>query len=152
MNREKIILLVEDNADDEFLTIRALKKKNILNEVVVARDGAEALDYLFGSGKNADAELPRLPELILLDLNLPKVSGLEVLRKIRENDRTRLLPVVILTTSIEERDKIESYSLGANSYIQKPVDFEQFSDAILRVGVYWLVLNQNPLPPRGDHG
>lgn len=150
MEKNKTILLVEDNLDDEELTIRALKKKNILNDVVVARDGAEALDYIFGEGKHAGRDLSVMPELILLDLNLPKISGLDVLRRIRSNERTKLLPVVILTTSSEERDRIESYKLGANSYIRKPVNFEQFSEAILQLGVYWLVLNQGPpIPKRG---
>lgn len=144
MPKDNFILLVEDNPDDEALTIRALKRKNILNNVAVARDGAEALDFLFGVGKHEGRDPSVLPELILLDLNLPKISGLDVLRKIRENGNTRLLPVVVLTTSDEERDKIESYRLGANSYIRKPVDFEQFSEAILQLGVYWLVLNQGP--------
>jgi two-component system response regulator len=144
MEGNKIILLVEDNIDDEVLTIRALKKKNILNDVVTARDGAEALDYLMGTGKYAGRDLSVMPEVILLDLNLPKISGMEVLRRIRGDDRTAFLPVVVLTTSNEERDKIESYKLGANSYIRKPVDFEQFSEAILQLGVYWLVLNQGP--------
>lgn len=140
---EKLILLVEDNPDDEALTIRALKKNKLLNEVIVAHDGAEALDFLFG--KNASGEKSaHLPELVLLDLNLPKVNGLEVLRRIRSDERTRMLPVVILTTSDEERDRVESYKLGANSYIRKPVDFEQFSLAVQQLGVYWLVLNLGP--------
>jgi len=135
---QKTILLVEDNEDDELLTIRALQKNNILNEVVVARDGAEALDCLFGD--NA----VRLPQLILLDLNLPKISGLEVLKRIRSEEKTRLLPVVVLTTSDEEKDRVSSYSLGANSYIRKPVDFEQFSESVRQLGMYWLVLNKGP--------
>lgn len=133
------ILLVEDNPDDELLAMRALKKNNILNEVRVAHDGAEALEYLEGlSGDEA------LPELILLDLQLPKVSGLEVLKAIRENPRTQLLPVVILTSSDEEQDLMTSYQLGANSYIRKPVDFSQFVEAVQQLGVYWLVLNLTP--------
>jgi len=140
MNQKKIILLVEDNPDDEALTIRALKKNNILNEVIVARDGAEAIDLLFGDNENESI----FPELILLDLNLPKISGLEVLKRIRSNEKTRMLPVVILTTSNEERDRIQSYELCVNSYIRKPVDFKQFSESILQVGVYWLVLNEGP--------
>ncbi|MCX5865173.1 MAG: response regulator [Deltaproteobacteria bacterium] len=139
-----MILLVEDNPDDEALTLRALQKNNIINEVVVARDGVEALDFLFGTGVYAGRDLALMPEVILLDINLPKINGLEVLEKIRANERTRLLPVVILTTSNEEQDKIKSYSLGANSFIRKPVDFQQFSEAIRQLGVYWLVLNQGP--------
>jgi two-component system response regulator len=133
------ILLVEDNPDDELLALRALKKNNILNEVRVAHDGAEALDYL--EGLTGDEVLP---ELILLDLQLPKVSGLEVLKAIRENPRTQLLPVVILTSSDEEKDLISSYQLGANSYIRKPVDFSQFVEAVQQLGIYWLVLNLTP--------
>lgn len=142
-----MILLVEDNPDDEDLTIRALQKNNILNKVVVARDGAEALDFLHGLGKHAGRDTSVMPELILLDLNLPKLSGLEVLKKVREDERTRLLPVVVLTTSNEDRDKIESYRLGCNSYIRKPVDFIQFNEAIRQLGMYWLLLNQGP--PKG---
>ena len=133
------ILLVEDNPDDELLALRALKKNNILNEVRVARDGAEALDYLEGLSANES-----LPELILLDLQLPKISGLEVLKAIRENSRTQLLPVVILTSSDEEQDLMRSYQLGANSYIRKPVDFSQFVEAVQQLGIYWLVLNLTP--------
>ena len=133
------ILLVEDNPDDELLAMRALKKNNILNEVKVARDGAEALEYL--ESLSADEALP---ELILLDLQLPKVSGLEVLKAIRENPRTQLLPVVILTSSDEEKDLVSSYQLGANSYIRKPVDFSQFVEAVQQLGIYWLVLNLTP--------
>lgn len=140
----KTILLVEDNPDDEALAIRALKKKNILNEMVVARDGAEALDYLFGQGRYAGREVAETPEVILLDLKLPKITGLEVLERIRQDERTRLVPVVVLTTSDEERDRIESYRLGANSFIRKPINFERFSEAILQLGMYWLVLNQGP--------
>ena len=142
--RTNMILLVEDNPDDEALTLRALKKNNILNEVVVARDGVEALDFLFGTGAYAGRDLSLMPEVILLDINLPKINGLEVLERIRKNVRTRLLPVVILTTSNEERDKIKSYTLGANSFIRKPVDFQQFSEAIRHLGIYWLLLNQSP--------
>ena len=139
--REKTILLVEDNPDDVTLTIRALKKNHLLNDVVVARDGAEALDLLFGK-----VETPpmALPELILLDINLPKINGLEVLEKIRGNERTSLLPVVVLTTSDEDRDRIESYRLGANSYISKPVEFEEFSTAVRQLGIYWLAINIGP--------
>ena len=139
-----MILLVEDNPDDEALTLRALKKNNILNEVVVARDGVEALDFLFGTGAHAGRDLARMPEVILLDINLPRINGLEVLEKIRANERTKLLPVVILTTSNEEQDKLKSYTLGANSFIRKPVDFQQFSEAIRHLGIYWLLLNQSP--------
>ena len=142
--RTNMILLVEDNPDDEALTLRALKKNNILNEVVVARDGVEALDFLFGTGAHAGRDLARMPEVILLDINLPRINGLEVLEKIRANERTRLLPVVILTTSNEEQDKLKSYTLGANSFIRKPVDFQQFSEAIRHLGIYWLLLNQSP--------
>ncbi len=142
-----IILLVEDNPDDEALTLRAFKKNKILNEVVVAHDGAEALDYLFGESSYASRDTSVMPELILLDLKLPKVDGLEVLERIRADERTKLLPVVILTSSKEEQDLIEGYSLGANSYIRKPVDFRQFSEAIQLLGLYWLVLNE--LPPKG---
>lgn len=141
---DKIILLVEDNPDDEALTLRALKKNNIRNEVVVARDGVEALDYLLATGASPGREAQAKPQVILLDLNLPKLDGLEVLRRIRADERTRLLPVVILTSSKEERDRIEGYSLGANSYIRKPVDFGQFTEAVRQLGLYWLVLNEPP--------
>jgi len=136
----KVLLLVEDNADDEALTLRALRRHNVGNEVIVARDGAQALEYLFGS----DVAEQDLPEVILLDLKLPKVDGLEVLREIRKNDRTKCLPVVILTSSGEERDLVESYRLGANSYVRKPVGFEEFSQAVGQLGLYWLLLNQAP--------
>ncbi|MEH1942111.1 MAG: response regulator [Nostoc sp.] len=139
-----MILLVEDNPDDEALTLRALKKNNILNEVVVARDGAEALDYLFGKGVYADRDMSVMPNLILLDLKLPKMDGLEVLRHLRTDDRTKILPVVILTSSKEEQDLINGYSLGANSYVRKPVDFSQFSEAVRQLGLYWFVLNESP--------
>ena len=142
--RKKIILLVEDNPDDELLAIRALKKNNIMNEVVVTRDGTEALDYLFGAGAYAGRDMSVMPQIILLDLKLPKVDGLEVLRRIRNDERTKLLPVVVLTSSREERDLIESYSLGANSYIRKPVNFARFTEAIRQLGLYWLVLNESP--------
>lgn len=141
--REKIILLVEDNADDEALTLRALKMNNILNEVVVARDGVEALDYLFGTGKHVGRDMSQLPSVTLLDLKLPKIDGLEVLKKVRANEVTKLLPVVILTSSKEDQDLINGYSLGANSYIRKRVDFSQFSEAIRQLGLYWLVLNES---------
>jgi two-component system, response regulator len=139
-----IILLVEDNQDDELLCLRAFKKSNLKNEVVVARDGVEALDYLFGTGVYDGRNPAEAPQVILLDLKLPKIDGLEVLRRIRADERTRLLPVVILTTSNEQEDMVHSYSLGANSYIRKPVDFNQFVAAIQHLGLYWLVLNQTP--------
>lgn len=142
--KNKIILLVEDNPDDVKLTMRALKKNNILNEVVLASDGVEALDYLFGTGKFSQRDTSIPPQLILLDLKMPKVDGLEVLQRIRADERTKLLPVVILTTSSEDKDRIESYNLGANSYIRKPVDFNQFSEAVQQLGLYWLVLNEGP--------
>ncbi len=141
---KKIILLVEDNPDDELLAIRALKKNNIMNEVVVARDGTEALDYLFGTGAYSDRDTSVTPQVILLDLKLPKIDGLEVLRRLRNDERTKLLPVVVLTSSKEDKDLNESYRLGANSYIRKPVDFIQFTEAIKQLGLYWLVLNEAP--------
>ncbi len=141
--RQRMILLVEDNPDDEALTRRALAKNNIQNEIVVARDGAEALDYLFATDPHA-GHPAIVPEVILLDLKLPKIDGLEVLRRIRAHERTRLLPVVILTSSKEEQDLVNGYRLGANSYIRKPVDFEQFVDAVRQLGLYWLVLNEPP--------
>ena len=139
------ILLIEDNSDDEVLTLRALKKNNIHNEVVVAHDGVEALDYLFGMGSHAGRDLGVMPQLILLDLKLPKLDGLEVLRRIRADQRTRLLPVVILTSSNEQADRINGYGLGANSYVRKPVDFAQFIEAVKQLGLYWLILNE-PAP------
>ncbi len=142
---EKLILLVEDNPDDEALTLRAFKKNNIHNTVVVAHDGAEALDFLFGSDARTGLDLVMtLPQVVLLDLKLPKVDGLEVLRRIREDARTKLLPVVILTSSREEQDLLKSYASGANSYIRKPVDFNQFTEAVRQLGLYWLVLNEPP--------
>lgn len=141
---EKMILLVEDNPDDELLTIRALKKNNIGNKVVVAHDGAEALDFLFCTGIYAGRDPKDVPQVILLDLKLPKVDGLEVLSRIRSDPRTSLLPVVILTSSKEERDMIEGYKNGANSYVRKPVDFNQFVEAVRQLGLYWLVLNETP--------
>jgi two-component system response regulator len=141
---DKAILLVEDNPDDEALTLRALKKNNIKNEVVIAHDGAEALDYLFGTGKYAGRNTDVLPQVVLLDLKLPKVEGLEVLRRVRADKRTKLLPVVILTSSNEEQDRIDGYGLGANSYVRKPVDFNQFIDAARHLGLYWLILNEPP--------
>jgi two-component system response regulator len=140
--KDKVILLVEDNPRDEALTLRALKKSNIVNEVVVARDGVEALDYLLGIGTHAGRDMNMMPQLILLDLKLPKVNGLQVLQGIRSDERIRRLPVVIFTSSSEEEDMIKSYDLGANSYVRKPVDFEQFLEATRQLGMYWLVLNQ----------
>jgi CheY-like chemotaxis protein len=140
----KVILLVEDNPDDVALTLRALKKSKIRNEVVVAQDGVEAVEYLFGTGKFADRDTRVQPQVVLLDLKMPRMDGLEVLQKLRSSDRTKLLPVVVLTTSNEDRDKVESYKLGANSYIRKPVDFEQFAEAVQQLGLYWLVLNETP--------
>ena len=139
---DKVILLVEDNPDDEALTLRALKKNNIQNDVVIAHDGAEALDYLFGTGAYAGRDVSALPSVTLLDLKLPKIDGLEVLKRIRADERTRFLPVVILTSSKEEQDLINGYKLGANSYIRKPVDFSQFIDAVRQLGLYWLLLNE----------
>jgi two-component system response regulator len=139
---DKAILLVEDNPDDELLTLRALEKSNLLNKVVVTRDGVEALDYLHGTGAYAGRDRRPMPQLVLLDLKLPRIDGLEVLRRIRADERTQLLPVVVLTSSDEERDIVESYRLGANSYIHKPVDFLQFTEAVQQLGLYWLVLNK----------
>jgi len=144
MNDKKIILLVEDNPDDVTLTLRVLKKNNIANEVVEAHDGIEALDYLFGTGAHAGRDLHQQPQVVLLDLKLPKIDGMEVLRRIRKDPRTRLQPVVILTSSKEENDRVEGYALGANSYIRKPVDFNQFTESIRQLGLYWLVLNEPP--------
>ena len=141
---EKVILLVEDNTDDVTLTERALKKSHILNKLVVAKDGVEALDYLFGTGIWAGRDISNMPEVVLLDLKLPKINGLEVLQRMRADNRTKLLPVVILTSSREEKDLIAGYTLGANSYIRKPVNFNQFVDAVRQLGLYWLVLNEAP--------
>lgn len=142
--KERYVLLVEDNPDDEELTLVALQENHIGNPVVVVRDGAEALDYLFRTGPYAEIDTEALPVVVLLDLKLPKVNGLEVLRRLRENDRTKLLPVVILTSSKEEEDRLQSYALGANSYVRKPVDFRQFVDAVKQLGLYWLVWNEPP--------
>jgi two-component system, response regulator len=144
MMDNKVIFLVEDNPDDEALALRALKKNNIANQVIVARDGAEALDFLLGRGK-FEATGPRItPHVVLLDLKLPKVDGLEVLRQLRANGSTKLLPVVILTSSNEEQDLLQGYRLGANSYVRKPVDFNQFIEAVRNLGLYWLILNEVP--------
>jgi len=137
---QKIILLVEDNPDDEALTLRALRKNNILNEVIVARDGQQAIDYFFGERASTNS----VPAVVLLDLKLPKIDGLEVLRRIRADQRTCLQPIVILTSSKEEQDVVIGYRLGANSYIRKPVDFNQFMEAVRQLGLYWLVLNEAP--------
>ena len=142
--RDKVILLVEDNPDDELLTLRALRKNNVFNKVVVARDGVEALDYLFGTGEYAGRDTSVTPQLILLDLKLPKIDGLEVLKRLRADERTRLLPVVILTSSREQQDMLDGYGLGANSYVLKPVNFEQFVQAIEQLKLYWLILNEAP--------
>lgn len=140
----KVILLVEDNPDDEILTIRALQRSNISNELVVAHDGVEALDYLFGQGVYAGRDTTFQPTVILLDLKLPRLSGIEVLRQLRSDPRTSLVPVVVLTTSREEQDLLSSYRLGCNSYISKPVDFVQFTEAVRQLGMYWLLLNEPP--------
>jgi CheY-like chemotaxis protein len=140
----KIIMLVEDNPDDEALTLRALRKNNIQNEVVVAHDGVEALDYLFGTGIYVTRDTRSKPVVVLLDLKLPKIDGLEVLRRLRTDERTKFIPVVVLTSSKEEQDLINSYSFGCNSYIRKPVDFVQFVEAVRQLGLYWLVLNEAP--------
>jgi two-component system response regulator len=143
----KVILLVEDNPSDEKLTVRAFSKSNIANEVVVTRDGVEALDYLFGTGTYAGRDPNNLPAIVLLDLSLPRVDGLEVLRRIREDDRTRFLPVVILTSSKEEADIVRGYSLGANAYVRKPVDFKEFAEAARTLGLFWLLLNESAPAP-----
>ncbi len=144
----KIILLVEDNQDDVELTLRSLRKNNISNEVVVARDGVQALDYLFATGAYSGRDTSIVPTVILLDLKLPKIDGLEVLRRLRADERTQLLPVVIVTSSKEEQDMLNGYKLGANSYVRKPVDFVQFSEAVRQLGLYWLLLNEAPPPIR----
>ena len=144
MMRSRIILLVEDNADDIELTLRAFQKSNIVNDIIVAKDGEEALDYLFATGSYAGRNPQLFPEVVLLDLKLPKIDGLGVLRRMRADERTRRLPVVILTSSNEEQDVLRSYDLGANSFVQKPVDFAEFIDAARQLGLYWLVLNEAP--------
>jgi two-component system response regulator len=138
------ILLVEDNPDDVQLTLRALQKNNIANEVVLAEDGVEAIDYFTGRGRFAGRDTSTLPQVVLLDLKMPRMNGLDVLRSIRADDRTSLLPVVVMTTSSEDRDRIESYKLGANSYVRKPMDFNQFAETVRQLGLYWLVLNEAP--------
>lgn len=143
MTEERVILLVEDSSSDEELTLRALKKHNVANRIVVVRDGAEALDYLFGRGAHADRNVQDLPHVVLLDLGLPKIGGLEVLRQLRADERTKLLPVVILSSSSEDRDLLGGYDSGANSYVVKPVDFRQFAEAVRQLGSYWLSLNQS---------
>ncbi len=148
MDNKGDILLVEDNPDDVELTLRALKKSKIANEVVVAKDGVEALDYLFGTGTHAGRDISKMPTVILLDLKLPRISGLEVLKRMRADKRTKLLPVVVLTSSREEQDLINSYRFGANSYIRKPVDFTKFVEAVRELELYWLVLNEPPPPVR----
>ncbi len=144
MSKRLHILLVEDNPDDVKLTLRALEKNRIANTVDVARDGVEALEYLSGTGRFAGRDMSMTPQVILLDLKMPRMDGLEVLRRIRADERTKLLPVVILTTSSEDKDRIESYRLGANSYIRKPVDFSQFAESVRQLGLYWLILNEAP--------
>ncbi len=142
--QDKVILLAEDNPDDVQLTLRALKKSKVMNKVVVVQDGIETLDYLFCSGAYEGRDPNEKPQVILLDLKMPKMDGLEVLQRIRSDDRTKLLPVVILTTSSEDKDKVESYKLGANSYVRKPVDFAQFTESVQQLGLYWLLLNETP--------
>ena len=145
--QKNIIMVVEDNEDDLELTLRAFAKNNILNEIVIARDGVEALDYLFGTGQHEGRDLSIMPEVILLDLKMPRMDGLETLKSIRANETTKLLPVVVLTSSDEEQDMIKSYEYGVNSYIRKPVDFNQFVDAVRQLSLYWVVLNEHPQNP-----
>jgi len=148
--KERTILLVEDNPDDEELTIRALRKNGIASDLVIARDGVQALDYLFGTGEWAGRDVDDLPAVVLLDLKLPRIDGLEVLERLRNDPRTRMLPVVVLTSSREEQDILRSYSLNVNSYVRKPVNFGEFTEAVKHLGVYWLLLNE--IPPRGARG
>jgi two-component system, response regulator len=145
---QSVILLVEDNADDEALTLRALRKNNIRNEVIIARDGVEAVDYLFGAGAHAGRDLSVMPQVILLDLKLPKMDGFEVFERFRYSEFTRYLPVVILTTSSEDQDRIRGYDLGANSFVRKPVEFDKFIEALRQLGLYWLILNEAAPVPR----
>ena len=144
--KDKVILLVEDSARDEELALRELRTNSIKNEVVVARDGEEALDYLFGTGKHAGRNAAELPTVVLLDIKLPKIDGLEVLRRLRADERTKLLPVVILTSSKEDKDRLAGYTSGANSFVRKPIEFAEFSEAIRQLGLYWLILNEPPPP------
>lgn len=144
--KEKVILLVEDSQRDEELALRALRKNSIKNEVVIARDGAEALDYLFATGAHASRNTAELPTVVLLDIKLPKIDGLEVLRRLRNDERTKLLPVVILTSSKEDKDRLAGYTSGANSFVRKPIEFAEFSEAIRQLGLYWLILNEPPPP------
>jgi len=141
---EKYILLVEDNADDEALTMRSLRKAKIANEITVTRDGADALDFVFGRGRHAGRDVAHLPALILLDLNLPKIGGHDVLQELRSDERTKLVPVVVLTSSSEDEDKLRSYKSGANSYVRKPVEFGAFANAVGQLGMYWMLLNETP--------
>jgi len=145
--KEDTILLVEDNPDDVELTLRAFRKNNIANDIVIARDGAEALEYLFGNGVHADRDANDMPRIILLDLKMPKVDGLQVLERLRADERTRLTPVVILTSSKEEQDLVSGYKSGANSYVRKPVDFNEFTEAVRQIGLYWLLINETPHQP-----
>ncbi|HEY2518320.1 MAG TPA: response regulator [Polyangiaceae bacterium] len=149
MNPTQAILLVEDNADDELLTRRAFKKNNIMNEIVVAHDGVEALDYLFGTGMYAGRDVSQTPQVVLLDLNLPRIGGLDVLKKIREDERTRFLPVVVLTSSKQDEDVVRSYTFGANSFVRKPVEFGEFIEAVKTLGLFWLILNTSAPSQRG---
>lgn len=142
----RVMLLVEDNEQDEGLALRALRKNNISNDIVVARDGAEALDYLFATGKYASRNPAELPTVVLLDIKLPRINGLEVLRRIRSNERTKMLPVVILTSSKEDNDRLVGYTHGANSFVRKPIESAEFSEAIRQLGLYWLIVNEPPPP------
>jgi CheY-like chemotaxis protein len=144
---DKTLLLVEDNPQDELLTLRALRKAKVANYIDVVRDGQQALDYLFREGEFASREGPALPTVVLLDIGLPRLSGLEVLERLRADPRTELLPVVILTSSDEERDRLKSYQMGANSFVRKPVDFSEFAETVARLGVYWLATNETPRHP-----